>query len=125
VTVTDTSTPLDFSGLEDRVRSGDPDTSWAAAQRIDEAALSQLKRDIITIVRDAERRTGTGLTDDEIYDEYRRRGLTPRSPQRIRTSRHEITDPRLCQPPYLRQVSEDGHSNLGNGSQVWGLAARS
>jgi hypothetical protein len=106
---------LDFSGLEDRVRSRDPETSWAAAQQITDRDMSQLKRDILGILNDHPE----GLTDDEIYATYRRRDYTPRSPQRVRTSRHEITI--LARPALVQMLSEDGKTELGNPSQIWGI----
>lgn len=90
-----------------------------------EKRLSELQKSIRVIVGEAEASTGRGLTDDEIYAEYRRRGYPPRSPQRLRTARKEITDPRNIATPIFRDTEIDGTSELGNDAQVWGLTVNS
>jgi hypothetical protein len=97
-------------------------TPTEAGTSATEALLSDLKKSIRTIVESAVNTTGHGLTDDEIYADYRRRGYPPRSPQRVRTARAEITETRYMVSPILTAEPSQGTSELGNAATIWTLA---
>lgn len=108
-------TPLFFDtpDLERRVRSNDPDTSWVAASIAPESAAAV--RDFIEIWL----ARNPGSTDDAIYSAYRRSG-GKRSPQRVRTARAELSNPRVGAPRI--HTTGIGLSDAGGKSQEWSVA---
>jgi hypothetical protein len=102
--------------LERRVRSSDPDSSWAAAS-ISPTAVSELQRFILRALSTRD------LTDDELYTAYRDAGGT-RTPQRLRTERAALSNPKRG----ARQIWESqemGVSAAGNPARRWTIAEAS
>jgi len=98
--------------LERRVRSSDPDSSWAAAN-IAPAAASELQRFILVAL-------GTGdLTDDELFSLYRDAGGN-RTPQRLRTERAALSNPKRG-PRQIQEATEMGLSAAGHPARRWTL----
>ena len=110
--------------LERHVRSRDPETSWEAAQQISGHEWPDLLRQVLSIVADI-----GPATDDEIYREYIDREYPWRTPQRLRTARHDLTlgtshnfGTVTTFRPALAASKRTGRSKLGNRAKKWDLA---
>lgn len=98
-----------------RVRTRDYDTSWLAAVMITSADLSDLKQAILLILK-----FHGPSTDDEIYAAYLETDAPRRTPQRVRTARHEMTVQHS--PALVKEHAELGSSALGNQAERWEVA---
>lgn len=100
--------------LERRVRSHDPDESWSAAD-ISTADANEVRRAVLAII------AGRGpITDEEIVTLYRAAG-GPRTPQRVRTARAELSRP-VHGEPLIREHDTAGTSSTGATARRWVLA---
>jgi hypothetical protein len=112
VPIIDSSVPAPH--LERRVRSRDNDTSWAAAAGINAAEYTSLKLAILRILTDR-----GPLTDEAIFVEYVKRGYPRRTAQRVRTARHEITEPRFGQVAVRESDEPKVRLDSGYHGQKW------
>ncbi len=113
MTIDSNSTPLfrDAADLDRKVRSHDADSSWSAA-RITRPQQESVKDAILIILG----KRGP-LTDDEIYYAYRAAGGR-RTPQRVRTARAELVNPKHGRP-LVRLSNVIGISATGADAQKW------
>lgn len=102
--------------LERRVRSRDNDTSWAAAAGITAAEYTGVKLAVLRILSDR-----GPLTDEAIFVEYIKRGYSRRTPQRLRTARHEMTEPRFGQVMIRESDLPKARLDSGYHGQKWEL----
>lgn len=109
--VTDRPLYTGAADLERKVRSRDPETSWRAA-RISKRQQGEVKDFIVLILA----RRGP-LTDDAIYRAYRASGGR-RTPQRVRTARAELVNPKYGDPQ-VQLSAVVGLSEAGGPSQTW------
>ena len=112
ITVFDSPLFLSTEDLERRVRSNDPDTSWLAAAIAPESAQSV--RDFIELF--LARRPGS--TDEQIFEAYDASGGR-RTPQRVRTARAELSNPKHGQP--VIRATGTGVTANGGATQEWSL----
>jgi len=102
---------IDTPDLERRVRSRDPESSWAVAAITPGAAKSVCDFILAAL-------TAAGpLTDDELYARYHAAGGR-RTAQRVRTAREELVHPKEGKPQ-IRQAAAIGVSAAGNAARRW------
>jgi len=112
--MTDSAVFIDTPDPERRVRSHEAETSWVAAT-IQPGAAKSVRDSILHILA-----TYGPLTDDEIYAQYRADGGM-RTPQRVRTAREELINPKEGRR-LIREHHHIGYSALGNAARQWVIA---
>ena len=101
------------TNLERRVRSNDPDTSWAAAEIAPEQSTQVRDFIVLFLARKP------ASTDDQIYAAYKASGGR-RTPQRVRTARAELSHPKTGLPT-VRVAAVIGRTAIGGSCRTWEL----
>jgi hypothetical protein len=101
-TLSESMVPILTESLEHRVRSNDPDTSWAAAE-ITPDANRDVKQTIYGILAGSI----DPLTDDSIFFLYKESGGS-RTAQRIRTARVELEREGLVVDARIPSITTNG-----------------
>lgn len=99
-----------------RTRSFGADTSMSAAASVRAADNELLKAAIVEVLAEA-----GPLTDGDIFEQYKQRGGL-RSPSRVRTARHEMTDKKFGMP-VVRLAEGMGESQYHRQAQRWEVVA--
>lgn len=109
----DAATPT-TPNLERRVRTHDPDTSWAAAA-ITSPDANEVRTKVLAIIA-----ARGPIGDEQIFAMYRAGGGT-RTAQRVRTARAELSRP-ITGDPLIREHDRGGVSPTGAPCRRWVIA---